>query len=77
MAKPLFTEVAQSMRILAEKERDVLTLFFGLGDGQAHSLEEIGDKYALTRERVRQIKDKALPRLRANSRSWVLKRYLD
>ena len=65
------------MRILPGKERDVLALFFGLGDGQPHSLEEIGDKYELTRERVRQIKDKALARLRANSRSWVLKGYLD
>ncbi|MGZ3756153.1 MAG: sigma-70 family RNA polymerase sigma factor [Mucilaginibacter sp.] len=77
MAESLSTEVAQSLRGLDEKERDVLTLFFGLGDGQAHSLEEIGDKYELTRERVRQIKDKALARLRANSRSWVLKGYLD
>jgi len=77
MSESLSIEVAESMRILAEKERDVLTLFFGLGDGQALSLEEIGDKYDLTRERVRQIKDKALARLRANSRSWVLKGYLD
>jgi len=77
MTESLSIEVAESMRVLGEKERDVLTLFFGLGDGQAHSLEEIGDKYDLTRERVRQIKDKALARLRANSRSWVLKGYLD
>jgi RNA polymerase primary sigma factor len=69
--------VAQSLRLLGEKERDVLTPFFGLGDGQPQSLEEIGDKYDLTRERVRQIKDKALARLRANSRSWVFKGYLD
>ncbi|GAB3912642.1 RNA polymerase sigma factor RpoD/SigA [Mucilaginibacter boryungensis] len=77
MTESLSTEVAESLRVLGEKERDVLTLFFGLGDGQAHSLEEIGDKYELTRERVRQIKDKALARLRANSRTWVLKGYLD
>jgi RNA polymerase primary sigma factor len=77
IAESLSIEVAESMRILAEKERDVLTLFFGLGDQPAHSLEEIGDKYDLTRERVRQIKDKALARLRANSQSWVLKGYLD
>lgn len=77
LAESLSIEVAQSLRILPEKERDVLSLFFGLGDGRPHSLEEIGDKYALTRERVRQIKDKALARLRANSRSWVLKGYLD
>ncbi len=77
MTESLSIEVAQSMRALGEKERDVLTLFFGLGDGQAHSLEEIGDKYDLTRERVRQIKDKALARLRASSHMWVLKGYLD
>ena len=77
MSESLSTEVAQSMRVLGEKERDVLSLFFGLGDGQPLSLEEIGDKYELTRERVRQIKDKALARLRANSRTWVLKGYLD
>ena len=77
MAESLSTEIIQSLRVLGEKERDVLTLFFGLADGQPHSLEEIGEKYALTRERVRQIKDKALARLRSNSRSWVLKGYLD
>jgi RNA polymerase primary sigma factor len=77
LTESLSIEVAQSMRALGEKERDVLTLFFGLGDGQAHSLEEIGDKYNLTRERVRQIKDKALARLRSSSRTWVLKGYLD
>jgi RNA polymerase primary sigma factor len=77
MAESLSTEVSNSMRILAEKERDILTLFFGLGEHQAQSLEEIGDKYHLTRERVRQIKDKALLRLRQNSKNWVLKGYLD
>jgi len=77
MAESLSTEVAESMRILGEKERDVLNLFFGLSDGQPHSLEEIGDKYDLTRERVRQMKDKALARLRGSSRTWVLRGYLD
>jgi len=77
MTESLSIEVAQSMRALGEKEREVLTLFFGLGDGQPHSLEEIGEKYDLTRERVRQIKDKALARLRASSHMWVLKGYLD
>jgi RNA polymerase primary sigma factor len=77
MTESLAIEVSESLRLLGEKERDVLTLFFGLGNGHAHSLEEIGDKYDLTRERVRQIKDKALLRLRENSRSWALKGYLD
>jgi len=77
MKESLSIEVAQSMQLLGDKEKDILSLFFGLGDGQAHSLEEIGDKYDLTRERVRQIKNKALARLRASSRSWVLYGYLD
>jgi DNA-directed RNA polymerase specialized sigma subunit len=45
MTESLAIEVAESLRALGEKERDVLTLFFGLGDQHAHSLEEIGDKY--------------------------------
>lgn len=77
MAESLSVEVANSMRVLGDKEKDILTLFFGLGEHQAQSLEGIGDKYHLTRERVRQIKDKALLRLRQNSKSWVLKGYLD
>ena len=77
MTESLSVEVSNCMRVLGEKEKDILSLFFGLGTQQAQSLEEIGDKYNLTRERVRQIKDKALSRLRENSRSWVLKGYLD
>lgn len=77
MTESLSVEVANSMRVLDDKEKDILTLFFGLGENQAQSLEEIGDKYHLTRERVRQIKDKALLRLRQNSKAWVLKGYLD
>jgi len=77
MTESLSVEVAESMRVLAEKEREILMLFFGIGSQQPYTLEEIGDKYKLTRERVRQIKDKALARLRENSRAWVLKGYLD
>ena len=77
MTESLSVEVSNHMRILGEKEQDILTLFFGLGEHQPQSLEEIGDKYHLTRERVRQIKDKALLRLRQNSRAWILKGYLD
>jgi RNA polymerase primary sigma factor len=76
MNESLGIEVSNSMRMLAEKERDVLELFFGLKNQHAHSLEEIGEKYHLTRERVRQIKDKALERLRHSSRSRNLKTYL-
>lgn len=76
MNESLSIEVAESMRVLAEKEREVLELFFGLKNQHAHSLEEIGEKYHLTRERVRQIKDKALARLRGSTRSGTLKSYL-
>ena len=77
MNESLRTEVSDSMRILGDKERDVLELFFGLKNQQVHSLEEIGEKYQLTRERVRQIKDKALARLRGSRRSKTLQTYLD
>ncbi|GAA4323319.1 RNA polymerase sigma factor RpoD/SigA [Mucilaginibacter gynuensis] len=73
----LSIELADSMRMLGEKERDIIELFFGLKHGQPHSLEEIGERYSLTRERVRQIKDKALARLRDNKRSGSLKSYLN
>jgi RNA polymerase primary sigma factor len=76
MNESLSIEVSDSMRVLAEKEREVLELFFGLKNQQAHSLEEIGEKYHLTRERVRQIKDRALERLRHSTRSGTLKTYL-
>jgi RNA polymerase primary sigma factor len=76
MKESLRIEIRNSMRILPEKDKDIVELFFGLGSGQALSLEEIGEKYHLTRERVRQIKDKALARIRDNSRSRVLKTYL-
>jgi len=72
----LSQEIKRSLGILAERERQVLVLFFGLGSSTAHSLEEIGEKFSLTRERVRQIKDKALMRLRQNSKSRLLQSYL-
>jgi RNA polymerase primary sigma factor len=77
MKESLSIEVSNSMRVLPQKERDVLALFFGLGNQHAHSLEEIGEMYQLTRERVRQIKDKALARLRDSRSSRVLISYLD
>jgi RNA polymerase primary sigma factor len=76
MNESLSIEISDRMRSLDEKERDVLELFFGLRNRQAHSLEEIGEKYQLTRERVRQIKDRALGRLRENTRTNALKNYL-
>ena len=76
MADSLSQEIKRSMGVLAEREKEVLVLFFGLNHIAAHSLEEIGEKFNLTRERVRQIKDKALMRLRQNSKSRLLQSYL-
>ncbi|TSD67326.1 sigma-70 family RNA polymerase sigma factor [Inquilinus sp. KBS0705] len=76
MTDSLTQEIKRSLNILADREKQVLILFFGLNNIAAHSLEEIGEKYQLTRERVRQIKDKALLRLRSNSKSRLLQSYL-
>jgi RNA polymerase primary sigma factor len=77
MDESLNIEVNNSMQMLNEREREVLELFFGLKNQHAHSLEEIGEKYHLTRERVRQIKDKALARLRDSTRARTLRTYLN
>ena len=65
-----------AVRLIVEREREIIVLFFGLSTNHPLSLEEIGEKFNLTRERVRQIKDKALQRLRHTSRSKILKSYL-
>ena len=72
----LSEEIKRSLATLTEREREIIVLIFGLGTNHALSLEEIGEKFNLTRERVRQIKDKALQRLRHTSRSKILKSYL-
>jgi RNA polymerase primary sigma factor len=72
----LSEEIKRSLSSLTDRERDIVILFFGLGGSSPLSLEEIGEKFNLTRERVRQIKDKALQRLRHTSRSKILKSYL-
>jgi RNA polymerase primary sigma factor len=61
--------------MLAERERDILKMFFGIGC-QEMTLEEIGDQFGLTRERVRQIKEKAIRKLRNNNKNKLLKVYL-
>jgi RNA polymerase primary sigma factor len=61
--------------MLAERERDILKMFFGIGT-QEMTLEEIGDQFGLTRERVRQIKEKAIRKLRNNNKNKLLKVYL-
>ncbi len=72
----LKTEVSRSLALLTERERDILIGFFGLYGERPKTLEEIGDDFNLTRERVRQIKEKAIRRLRHTSRSKILKTYL-
>ena len=69
-------EVQRALNTLTQREADVVSLYFGLNGEQALTLEEIGAKFSLTRERVRQIKEKAIRRLRHTSRSKSLKPYL-
>ena len=69
-------EIERALSTLTGREADVVRLYFGLSGGHAHSLEEIGEKFDLTRERVRQIKEKAVRRLKHGSRSKLLKAYL-
>lgn len=76
MNESLQREIERSLSTLTERERDVVKLFFGIGLNHGLTLEEIGAKFDLTRERVRQIKEKAIRRLRHNSRSKLLKTYL-
>ncbi|MBP7809711.1 MAG: RNA polymerase sigma factor RpoD/SigA [Bacteroidia bacterium] len=72
----LSKEIDRALSTLTERERDVVKLFFGIGMNHGLTLEEIGDKFDLTRERVRQIKEKAIRRLRHSSRSKLLQQYL-
>jgi RNA polymerase primary sigma factor len=72
----LRTEIERSLGTLTERQCDVIKLYFGIGVEHPMSLEDIGDKFGLTRERVRQIKDKAINKLRSASRSKLLKHYL-
>ena len=76
MDDSLRKEVQRALSTLTQREADVITLYFGLNGEHAMTLEEIGERFNLTRERVRQIKEKAIRRLRHTSRSKALKPYL-
>jgi RNA polymerase primary sigma factor len=76
MQESLMQEIQRSLSTLTEKERDVINLYYGIGLNHGLTLDEIGDKFDLTRERVRQIKEKAIRRLKHSSRSKLLKVYL-
>lgn len=69
-------EIERSLSTLTDRQADVIKLYFGIGIEHPMSLEDIGDKFGLTRERVRQIKDKAINKLRSINRSKLLKNYL-
>ena len=69
-------EIDRAISTLTQREADVIRLYFGLNGGHPMTLEEIGEKFDLTRERVRQIKEKAIRRLKQTSRSKILKSYL-
>lgn len=72
----LRTEIERALETLTPREADVVRLYFGLGEQHPMTLEEIGETFDLTRERVRQIKEKAIRRLKHTSRSKILKTYL-
>ncbi len=76
MKESLQQEVDRALDTLTLREKELLNLYYGLGNTVPHTLEEIGIKFDLTRERVRQIKEKAIRRLKHTSRSKVLKTYL-
>lgn len=76
MSESLRNEIERALATLTERESEVIKLYFGLGTEHSLTLEEIGEKFNLTRERVRQIKEKAIRRLRHASRSKNLRAYL-
>lgn len=75
-SESLRREIERSLSTLTDRQRDVIKLYFGIGVKHSMSLEDIGEKFGLTRERVRQIKDKAINKLRSTSRCKLLKAYL-
>jgi len=76
MSESLRAEIERALSTLTEREAEVIKLYFGLNKEHSLTLEEIGERFNLTRERVRQIKEKAIRRLRHASRSKNLKAYL-
>ncbi|MFV0482585.1 MAG: sigma-70 family RNA polymerase sigma factor, partial [Bacteroidales bacterium] len=75
MHESLAGEINRVLSTLTDRESDIVKMFFGIGC-QEMTLEEIGEEFGLTRERVRQIKEKAIRRLRHTSKSKLLKSYL-
>jgi RNA polymerase primary sigma factor len=76
MKDSLNLEVNRALNTLSQREADVIRLYYGISNEQPMSLEEIGETFGLTRERVRQIKEKGIRRLRHTSKNKILKTYL-
>jgi RNA polymerase primary sigma factor len=76
MKESLQTEIERTLDTLSEREKEIIKLYFGIGMNHGLTIDEIGEKFDLTRERVRQIKEKALKRLRQSTRSKLLRYYL-
>lgn len=76
MKESLSIEIQRALSSLSPKERDIINMFFGIGYKQPYTLDEIAIKYNLTRERVRQIKEKAIRRLKQSHRNKILRKYL-
>ncbi len=76
LQQSLNTEVNRALKTLSPRESDVVRLYYGIGDQQSMTLAEIGQTFDLTRERVRQIREKAIKKLRHNSKNKLLKGYL-
>ena len=74
---PLHEQTAEVLKTLSAREEKIIRLRFGLEDGSEHTLEEVGQNFAVTRERIRQIEAKALRKLRHPSRSYRLKTFLE
>lgn len=72
----LRTEIDRSLKSLTDRQKEVICFFFGIGVDHPLSLEDIGERFSLTRERVRQIKDKAITKLKATSKGTMLRTYL-
>ncbi|AIY15425.1 MULTISPECIES: sigma-70 family RNA polymerase sigma factor [Cellulophaga] len=76
LQQSLNIEINRALETLSQREADVVKLYYGIGDQHSMTLEEIGQTFDLTRERVRQIREKAIRKLKHNSRSKILKTYL-
>jgi len=69
-------EIERALSTLSEREANIIRLYYGLNGKHSHTLEEIGEEFDLTRERVRQIKEKAIKRLKNATKSKILRTYL-